>query len=441
MLHMLRRDAACCVVALTVLSMTPYPASRVSGDSGAVAAWAMAGHDPQRTAQGVAIGPQRATPPHLVRSNFESTIIGRDSMLYGTQARPLAAGRVRVLAVYPSGQVRWAAITRSPVVALAADGTVFTSGGSGPCLGLALRSVATLTTPSCLAAFTPTGQVRWHIVTQYLTKRIPKLLVRPDGSVVRAIVGPGGYPITVYSPRGVPRPLGAACSWAATALGENNQLYAVTYDNGTDGVGAGLCPAYDAYPRRNGSSVVAFTRRGTRAWMTPLPVTCAATSLMVDARRRRLYAAALCGQHGSQQHTWVYALDARGQRLWAVKGPGTGNSTFPTLALDRTSGGVWLATTAGLQRFSPSGAVRWRRTWHATSAGDSGVTLALDAQGTAYVCGGDGLLRAISAAGQVLWQYQFKVHRQGFSVPPSAALGPDGKLYISNDDGVVYFAP
>jgi streptogramin lyase len=117
---------------------------------------------------------------------------------------------------------------------------------------------------------------------------------------------------------------------------------------------------------------------------------------------------------------------------------------WPALALDRASGDLWLATNEGVQRLSPAGVLRWHTTWQTAATPDARETLVLDAHGTAYTCSTDGLLRAVSPAGHVLWQYQFRVPRYGFgNTPPSAALGPDGTLNVSSDGepGIVAIAP
>jgi len=369
-------------------------------------------------------------------------VIGPDGTLYGFQnILAGATAETRLLALGPAGRSRWSIPVHDgggePV--LSPDSSVrFIS--PAPCPG-ATVPIAHLETPGCLVAVGGDGRLRWQAMTQGLTKGMPHLLVRPDGAVVRATVGPGGLPLTVYAPNGVPHPLGATCGWAATALGTDDQLYAVTY--GRTGF-AHTCTAYGAPEGQTGSTVVALTDRGTAAWVTPLPVDCAAVAVIVDPRRgHRLYVATSCQRHGEPAHTVVTALDTQGQVRWTAAG--TGGGAFPALALDRASGDVWLADDHGVQRITPTGVVRWQRTWPSSSG--LRVSLVLDAHDTAYTCGGDGLLHTLSGSGAVLWQYRFVAPRgrpDDFQyTPPSAMLGPDGELYVSSDGeaGMVVFTP
>jgi len=417
-----------------------------SGSPGMAAAWSMAGHDSRRTSQGGAVGPQRATAPRLVSTGLsgDPPLVGADGTLYGMRYADLPRADGQVVAVSPDGRVRWSVWANRPGwragdtgPVLAPDGQV--SFGGGACRPSAAASAESMGTAGCLTTVGPDGRVRWQTVIQGFQKNLPQPLVRPDGVLVRATVGPQGFPIMMYSSTGVGHPLGSACSWAATALGSANRLYAITYDQGVNGVGAAVCPAYSAYPTGNGSSVVAFNGNGTRAWLTPLPLNCAASAITVDTTRARIYVAALCGKHGTRGQNSVYALNLRGRLLWTAHGPGS--TPYPTLALDRASGDLWLADTSGVQRLAPSGIVRWRHTWRPTPW--ITVTLVLDARGTAYVFGGDGSLRALSPAGAILWQYQFPAVRNGLASLPSAALGPDGTLYVSSEGepGIVAFGP
>ncbi len=95
MLHWLRYCVAGCAIgALAVL-----PAAHASGRRAVSnqAAWAMPGHDAQRTFQGAGVGPQRMTKPTLVLAGLISAppIIGRDGALYGflDLGTPRAPGR------------------------------------------------------------------------------------------------------------------------------------------------------------------------------------------------------------------------------------------------------------------------------------------------------------------------------------------------------------
>lgn len=133
----------------------------------------------------------------------------------------------------------------------------------------------------------------------------------------------------------------------------------------------------------------------------------------------------------------IYALDTWGHILWMRDGT---SGAYPALALDRAGGDVWLADPAGLQRLSPAGARRWRITWPGTPGARE--TLVLDARATAYTCGSDGVLRAVSPAGHVPWQYRFTPPRYGFVSAPNAALDPAGSLYVASASaaGIVVFA-
>src|SRR5205807_7731682 len=93
--------------------------------------------------------------------------------------------------------------------------------------------------------------------------------------------------VTVYGRNGGSYRLGTDCSWAATALGADNRLYAITAHRAPL---LGNCPAYSAHAGRAGSHVVAFSAAGARVWvtplptpMTPLPEGCGHWALPVDA--------------------------------------------------------------------------------------------------------------------------------------------------------------
>lgn len=451
MLLWLHRWAAGCVVSLlAVLPATQTPAQHDL--PGAFAAWAMFGHDPQRTAQGAGVGPLRASKPHLLMTGLTSPpAIGADGTLYALQFAGLAKRETlfRVLAVSSAGYVHWSSPAwpggdSGPSPLLAPDGRVIFGGGT--CRQPLPNEMWLFR--GCLTALGATGRPLWHATPLGFTKDLPQPLVRPDGAVVRATVGPEDFPIMVYTPTGASRPLGAPCSWAAIALGTGNQLYAITTSNAET---AGPCRAYSVHPGQAGSSVVALAANGARAWVrplpalparTPLPEGCQIWALTVDTRRGQLYAATSCTLRNGQPQVLVFALDVQGHFRWMVHHPGDGE---PALALDRASGDLWLADNEHVQRITPAGTTRWQTTWrptpHAPATPATRMTLALDAQGTAYVCGGDGLLRAVSPAGRALWQYQFKIPRYGFSSPPSAVIGPAGTLYVSSDDGLVAFAP
>lgn len=462
MLLWLRHCAAGCAAgALALLPVAPASGQRV--DPGAPAAWAMPGHDAQRTSQGIGVGPQRTTTPHLVLRSLTASppIIGADGSLYGVHYPDPSKPDARVIALSPTGHVRWTAWARrrgwpggdlGASLVLAPDGSVYFAGGA--CRPSVAQRRESAGTAGCLSAVGPNGSLRWRTVTLGLTKGIPKPLVRPDGALVRATIGPGGGPdpgtsraavdatlnVTVYARNGVPLRLGADCSWSATALGSADRLYAVTDYRASL---LGNCLPYSTHPGQPGSNLVAFTAGGTRIWATALPLAarpenCAPWALTVDAARGHIFAATSCNAHGQHAHVRVYALDTQGHLRWMRDEASAG---WPTLALDRVSGDLWLATNDGVQRLSPAGARRWHTTWPTTATPASAETVVLDARGTAYVCGADGLLRALSPTGSVLWRYQFRVPRDGSGA--EAALGPDGTLYVSSEDagGIVVFPP
>ncbi len=455
MLRWLGPSAASCAVGLLAfLPASRSPAQPTS--SNVLTAWAMPGHDPQRTAQATGVGPQRATAPRLVLKGLTSDppIIGPDGTLYGFLNYTERVARVA--AVRPNGQVQWTASASlpawwtaeppDPYPVLASNGNVSFGGGACPQPAfLAIDRAQGMGSDGCLTTVGPDGHLQGHAATRGLTKGGPRLLVQPDGALVRATIGPySGFTgsaaadearrnVTIYAPNGTTRRLGAGCGWANTALGSDGTLYAVTLNEPNE---RQSCPRYSAAQGQNSSSVVAFTPDGSRDWVTPLPLGCAAVALSVD--RGHTYAAALCTSVGHYTQARVYVLDTQGHLLWTAHGAGSG---YPALALDRASGDLWLADTASLQRFSSTGILRWRLTWP-TTPGDK-ETLVLDAHGTAYVCGGDWLLYAISAGGRVVWQHQFTAPRSALGHPPGAAISPDGRLYVSSDGvtGMVVFTP
>jgi len=448
--HVAGRAIGTLAVGALVILPAAAPSSSRRLPPGAVSAWAMPGHDPQRTAQGSGVGPRQARAPHLVLKGLYSypPAIARDGTVFGflTNGR----GTRSVVAVSPDGHIRWTANAGLPAwwsaespdnPALAPDGGVTFGGGACARPGfVALDRAQGMGADGCLTMVGPDGRVRWRAATRGLTKGGPSLLIRPDGTVVRATIGPSsGFvspdddarrSLTFFAPDGTARRLGAGCSWTNTALGNDGTLYAIASAHP-----GGPCPHYDNRGQ-DSASVVAFTSGGARAWIAPLPTGCTAGALAVG--RKLIYTSALCGLVRSQQQPRVYALDAQGRVKWMVNGIG---SEYPTLAVDRASGDLWIADTTGLQRVTPAGALEWQTLWGARSGIKE--TLVLDAQGMAYTCGSDGLLRAINSVGQVRWQYRFTVPSYGLTSPPGAAIGPDGKLYISgaNQDGMVVFWP
>ena len=471
MLHWLR----CCVAGCAAGALAVLPAAHASGRravsnayapgrhavSDAPTAWAMPGHDAQRTSQGAGMGPQRITKPTLVLAGLtsEPPIIGRDGALYGFLDR--GTPRARLAVVSPAGRVRWTAGAAlpawwnaegpDPYPVLAPAGAVTFGGGACPQPAFVVIDLAQHEgSDGCLTTVGPDGQAPRHVATRGLVKAGPTLLVEADGTVVRATLGPSsGFVsraddarrnLTLFAPDGSTRRWGAGCSWDNTAAGMDGWLYAIAHSHP-----GGPCPGYTVDHSRYGQagqpqSVVTFTPGGARAWMTPLPAECSGLALSVAPGY--VYVGATCAttSAGGHMHARVYALDTQGRLLWTAQGAPDG---WPALALDRTSGDLWVADRASVRRLSLLGVRRWQATWRPSLA-NARETLVLDARGTAYVCGADGLLRVISPAGHLLWQYQFSPPRYGFGADaPSAALGPDGKLYVSSAGaaGVVVFAP
>ncbi len=439
----LRRGAAGCAVG--ALALLPAPRSQARPVlANPLMAWAMPGHDPQRTAQGTGLGPRHASTPRLVLKGLYSNppIVGSDGALYGFL--DIGTRHARVAAVEPGGHVRWSATAAlpgwwnseppDPYPVLAHTGAVSFGGGACP------RPLSSdySGTAECLTTVGPDGRPRGHVITYGLTKGGPRLLVAPDGALVRATIGPySGFTgaeaaddaqrnVTVFAPDGSSRRLGAGCAWANTALGVDGTLYAATLAARE----RQACLPANLQRGQSSSIVVAFAPTGARIWAAPLPAECEAATLAAD--RGRVYISASCA--GAR----VFALDAHGRVLWTVHGTGGG---YPALAVDRAGGDLWLADVAGVKRVTPTGAVRWWRAWR-PAAGDR-VTLSLDAGGAAYMCGGDGRLRALGPDGQVLWQRRLPAPRYGFTAPPSTAIGPDGTLFISGADerGIIGFAP
>ena len=391
------------------------------------------------------MGPLHASPPRLVLRGLYSDppIVGSDSTVYGfldsgtRHARLAAVGpdrRIRWTST-PALPVWWSAEPPDPYPALAPTGAISFGGGACP----RPKSILYSGTAGCLTTVGADGQPRTHVTTYGLTKGGPRLLVGPDGTLVRATIGPySGFAdgqaaddaqrnVTVFAPSGTTRRLGAGCAWANTALGADGTLYAATAAEGRE---RQSCLPSGSPTRQGNSTVMAFTPAGSRVWSASLPAYCAAASLSTN--RGRLYIATSCAD------ARVYALSAHGHVLWVAHGFGSG---FPALAVDRTSGDAWLADGGGVERLTPTGAPRWRRPWR-RALGDR-VALALDARGVAYACGDDGLLRALSPDGRLLWQRQLAAPPYGFTSPPTPAVGPDGALYVSDTGAaeIVSFAP
>jgi hypothetical protein len=121
----------------------------------------------------------------------------------------------------------------------------------------------------------------------------------------------------------------------------------------------------------------------------------------------------------------VRALDPTGDPLWSFTPDDY--VTSPVLGSD---GSVYVVSRTGVYALSSSGAQRWHTVLETNYANPEGALVASD--GTVYAVLGKRLY-ALSAQGAVRWTFTAETE---LSAPP--AMGPDGTLYVSDTAGKLY---
>jgi outer membrane protein assembly factor BamB len=373
----------------------------------------MVGHDPQRTNRSPDIGP--AHPRLLFTTSLIGgpALVGADGSLYGW-------GRDGLHALDAAGRSRWAAAVQSiegGPPALAPNGLLFVNG-----LALSGRGAAQRAGMAVLA-IAPNGTQRWAIHAL------------PWAPFVQG---------TFYAPSGKPIPMGRSVPLSkgvAPLVTPANVLYMPFVGPGASNAGVediaptgrplrrllpNVEPSAIAWARdgtlyelgRQG--LAALTPTGALRWEQPVGATQFPGSVLV-------------GSHGTiyaSDGTAVVAFTPSGRLLWRRDS----GAAVDVLA-ERVDGAVLAVNAAGLSAIAPQGTRLWHRALGRLPATtSSSPSIAVDALGRAYVGSADGLVRAITPDGAVLWT----LHVGGptnLGDTPSVALGPRGTLVVVGTDG------
>jgi len=172
-----------------------------------------------------------------------------------------------------------------------------------------------------------------------------------------------------------------------------------------------------------GSTLRAVDRRGHPVWKRKLGEDDSSTLRPVVAADGDIFTG-----YGRQ----IVAYTSSGQLRWRVR------KTDGALALAlRADGSLLVAGQDRLDALGTNGTRLW-----STAIGHSPArypadwpSLVTDAAGKAYVGSGDGRVRVVSAAGQVLARVYVGGYRDGF--PPSVLLGPNGRLIVTGTDSTL----
>ena len=158
--------------------------------------------------------------------------------------------------------------------------------------------------------------------------------------------------------------------------------------------------------------------------------------------------------HGTTTGTDAYVVkySPAGARRWAAhyRGPAGGADTAADVAVDPSTGNVYLAATtsgvggrrATLVKFTATGHRAWARRC-TVPAPSSAAALVVDAAGSAYVCGSyrsrgdlEGLVLKYSKSGILAWSASAVGARQRDSAFTDIAISPQGRIYACGRRGI-----
>jgi uncharacterized delta-60 repeat protein len=228
------------------------------------------------------------------------------------------------------------------------------------------------------------------------------------------------------------------CAWALAVDAQGN----VYVTGSSTGIGTG----YDY-------ATIKYSPTGQRLWARryngPTNDSDYATALAVDAQGN-VYVTGYSGGIGSNFDYATIKYSPTGQRLWARRYNGPGNSDDEATAVRLDSqGNVYVSgksTGAGTGydyatlKYSPSGDRLWARRYNGPGNGDdSAEALAVDAQGNVFVTGYSGGIGSsadyatlkYSPSGDRLWARRYNGPGNGDDA--AAALAPDsqGNVYVT----------
>lgn len=163
------------------------------------------------------------------------------------------------------------------------------------------------------------------------------------------------------------------------------------------------------------------------------------------------------GESESPAGDWdacVLKFDRYGQLLWerAYGGAGGGRDYVTTIAVDGDGAVLVAAVTKGLGtsndmsvlKYDTNGTLLWSRSYNGPANGSDlfgGTSLALDAAGTAYVCGTswggassyDSLVLAYATDGSLLWEDRHDGPASAFDDSYAIAADGAGSVYVGAD--------
>lgn len=375
--------------------------------------WPMVGHDPQRTNRSPETGP--AHPRLVFTSPLLSglVLISADGSLYGW-------GRGGLRSLDAGGRSRWVAPVEGaeggpPALApnglLLVNGLVLSGTGAARRAGMAVLAITSSGAPRWAIHALPwapsvggtfyssAGQPIAMGQSVPLSKGVAPL-VTPANTLYLPFVGPGASNagVETIAPTGRPlRRLLPNVEPDAIAWAPDGTLYEL-----------------------DSQGLAALTPAGVLRWALPIGATRFPGSVLVGMQGR-IYAG---------DGTGVVACTASGHQLWRR------DIGVPVDALaERADGVVLVVSTVSLTAVSPQGAVLWRRALGRSPAANySAPSIAVDGTGRAYVGSPDGIVRAITRHGAVLWTLRAG-GPTSLGGTPSVALGPHGTLVVTGTDG------
>jgi PQQ-like domain len=352
----------------------------------------MQGHDPQRTFRSAVTV---SSTLHLLfeRKKTFVRVIGPGSRMYaGTTAFSASGHMLWKIRKYPAAD--WSTLTP--------DGTLVTTAGT---VGLGKLD---------LLGIGKGGKITWRISPYGLSKGAI-MLASVEGSIYTPVIGPPANSLP----------------WSSRYVGTNvvsgkgtivRRIPAVLYDPalGHDGTVYGVGPLVS--DERGPAFLFAYAPDGHLVWQLPWTAPSQTVGPLVG------HDGALYLGRGAS----LMALSPSGQYLWTADKPDE------VLALaERADGVVLAAGRSQLDAFDANGHHLWsvpigpstdayRNQW---------PSLVVDAAGSAFVGSGDGMVRVVSSAGQLLTSLAAGGRHYG-SAPP-VLIAPNGRLVVDGTDGTL----
>lgn len=353
-------------------------------------AWAMGGHDPQRTFRSPAVGP---TTPHLLSAtpNIFVSTVGPDGVMYG-EAR--TGNTHRIAAFTPDGRIR-----------------LLYPAGEGEGFELVLRrDGALLAVPvdaGGVLAFCPQGTILWSLNRVGLSKGVEPL-VTAGGYLYAAFIGhahSGSAGLDIFANSGRRHRIEAGLPFDAVARAPDGRSYAIV--------------------ERSGYVLQALDRTGRVEWANPV------------SQSYGLAGNCICLLIGAEDtvysvdNTDLVATDRNGHRLWQTTIP----DGIQALA-QRTDGSLLVAGHHVVVAVTSGGGLLWTARLHPDVPTAIGrPSLITDQLGTVDVGTADGSVHILAPDGREVSTVNAGGYHFGFA--PSMVLGPDGRLIVNGTDNVL----